>query len=172
MRAAVRIAVAVACGALGGTLLRAQQPPSTTTQPPTTTTSGTGTTTTTGTTGSSEPKTVWTGVYSDAQAKRGADVYTNQCASCHGPDLAGADTAPPLTGSDFNTDWNDLTLNDLFERIHTTMPGDKPGALSRQEVADVMAFILSKDNFPAGEADLSSQAEMLKEIKFVSTKPQ
>jgi mono/diheme cytochrome c family protein len=183
MKAAITIAMVVACGALGGTLLGAQQPPASTTQPPTTTTEPpttqppttqppTTSPTATGTSGSSEPKTVWSGVYSDAQAKRGADVYTNKCASCHGPDLTGVDTAPALSGADFNTNWNDLTLNDLFERIHVSMPGDNPGSLSRQEVADVMAFILSRGNFPPGETDLPTQAEMLKEIKFAAAKPQ
>jgi S-disulfanyl-L-cysteine oxidoreductase SoxD len=166
---ATAITAIVACGALGGSILRAQQPPTSTTtaQPPTTTT-----TTATGTSGSSEPKTIWSGVYSEAQAKRGADVYGNQCASCHGPDLAGLDTAPALSGSDFNADWNDLSVNDLFERIHVSMPADHPGTLSRQDVADVVAFLLSKGNFPAGQTDLPTQAEMLKDIKYVSVKPQ
>jgi mono/diheme cytochrome c family protein len=170
----VTAVVVIACGALGGALLRAQQPPTSTTtaQPPTSTTTAQPPATTTGTSGTSEPKTVWSGVYSDAQAKRGSDIYANQCSSCHGPDLAGLDTAPPLAGADFNTDWNDLTVNDLFERIRVSMPADQPGTLSRQDVADVVAFLLSKGNFPAGQTDLPTQAEMLKDIKYVSAKPQ
>lgn len=116
--------------------------------------------------------TVWNGVYSDAQAKRGADLYTERCASCHAPDLTGLDQAPPLAGSDFNTNWNDLSLNDLFERIRISMPGDNPGTLERQQVADVMAFILSKGSFPAGTTDVPTDAEALKAIKFLATKPQ
>jgi len=115
--------------------------------------------------------TVWNGVYSDAQAQRGSAVYTDRCASCHAPDLTGMDQAPPLSGSDFNTNWNDLSLNDLFERIRVSMPADNPGSLERQQVADVMAFILSKGNFPAGSTDLPADAEALKGIKFLATKP-
>jgi mono/diheme cytochrome c family protein len=115
--------------------------------------------------------TVWSGVYTDAQAKRGADVYGDRCASCHAPDLTGIDQAPPLAGSDFNTNWNDLSMNDLFERIRISMPGDNPGSLDRQQVADVLAFILSKGNFPAGNTELPTQAETLKGIKFLASKP-
>src|SRR6266498_1420422 len=70
-------------------------------------------------------RTTWSGIYSAAQAKRGQAVYEEQCLSCHSPDLKGADQAPPLTGDDFNMDWNDLSVSDLFERVRTTMPGDK-----------------------------------------------
>jgi quinoprotein glucose dehydrogenase len=118
------------------------------------------------------PKTTWSGVYSDAQAKRGEAIYGAQCASCHAPDLTGLDTAPALSGADFNADWNDLSLNDLMERIAATMPADKPGTLSRQEAADVIAFILSKNTFPPGEAELPVQADALKAIKFLTKKPQ
>jgi len=110
-------------------------------------------------------------VYSEAQATRGGALVADKCASCHAPDLSGLDQAPPLTGNDFNTNWNDLSLNDLFERIHISMPADKPGSLSRQEAADIVAFILQKGSFPAGQADLPSEADGLKAIKFVAKKP-
>lgn len=118
------------------------------------------------------PRTTWSGVYTEAQAKRGAELYSANCASCHGPDLGGVDSAPSLAGGEFNTNWNDLSLNDLMERIHATMPADKPGSLERQQIADIMAFILSKGNFPAGTTELPAQGEMLKDIKFLSAKPQ
>jgi mono/diheme cytochrome c family protein len=118
------------------------------------------------------PRTTWSGVYTEAQAKRGAEVYSANCASCHGPDLGGVDSAPSLVGGEFNTNWNDLSLNDLMERIRATMPADKPGSLERQQIADIMAFMLGKANFPAGETELSTQGEVLKDIKFLSAKPQ
>jgi mono/diheme cytochrome c family protein len=114
---------------------------------------------------------VWGGVYTDAQAKRGETVYADKCASCHAPDLTGLDQAPPLTGSDFATNWNDLSINDLFERIRISMPADKPGTLGRQEVADVLSFVLQKNSFPAGAADLAADADTLKAIKFLAKKP-
>jgi quinoprotein glucose dehydrogenase len=118
-----------------------------------------------------QAKTTWDGVYSDEQAKRGEAAYGDSCTSCHGPDLMGIDTAPSLTGPDFNTDWNDLSLNELFERIRTTMPADGPGSLDRQKYTDILAYLLSKDGFPAGQADLSPQTPTLQGIKFLSQKP-
>jgi mono/diheme cytochrome c family protein len=117
------------------------------------------------------PKSTWDGAYTEAQAKRGEAAYSKSCASCHGPDLAGADTAPSLTGAEFNAGWNDLTLDDLFERIRTTMPADGPGSLERQQYADILSFILTKDGFPAGQTELPPQNPALKGIKFIAKKP-
>lgn len=114
---------------------------------------------------------VWDGVYTDAQARRGEAVYTDRCASCHAPDLTGLDQAPPLTGGDFATNWNDLSINDLFERIRISMPADKPGTLTRQEVADVLSFVLQKNTLPAGATELATDADALKAIKFLAKKP-
>jgi len=114
-------------------------------------------------------KSTWDGVYTEAQAKRGEAAYAKTCAGCHGPDLAGADTAPSLTGGEFNSGWGDLTLDDLFDRIKTTMPGDAPGSLTGEQCADILAFLLSKDGFPAGQTELAT-GPALKNIKFVVTK--
>jgi S-disulfanyl-L-cysteine oxidoreductase SoxD len=116
-------------------------------------------------------KTVWEAVYSDAQSKRGETAYSQYCAKCHGPDLMGADVAPPLTGVEFTSGWNDLTVGDLFERLRITMPADKPGSVSAQDNADIVAFMLSKNGFPAGPSDLPPQAEVLKGIKILTQKP-
>ena len=116
-------------------------------------------------------KTLWDAVYSEAQAKRGETAYAQYCAKCHGPDLMGADVAPPLTGVEFMSGWNDLTVGDLFERLRITMPADKPGSVSAQDNADIVAFMLSKNGFPAGAAELPAQAEVLKGIKILTQKP-
>jgi mono/diheme cytochrome c family protein len=116
-------------------------------------------------------KTTWDGVYSEAQGKRGEALYTQKCAGCHGPDLMGADTAPSLTGPEFNAGWNDLSADELAERIRVTMPGDAVGTLTRQETADIMAFIFAKDGFPAGADELPTASEALKEIKILAQKP-
>src|SRR3989442_10485004 len=54
-------------------------------------------------------RSVWDGVYSDEQAKRGAPLYSQYCASCHGPELMGGEMAPALAGGDFSSNWNGLT---------------------------------------------------------------
>jgi len=118
-----------------------------------------------------ESHSVWDGVYTEDQAKRGEAVYRKECAACHGDQLTGGESAPPLAGGAFQANWNGLTLGDLFDRIRKTMPQTKPGSLTRQQNADVLAFMLSFNKFPAGKTELYRQSEMLKEIRFETKKP-
>jgi mono/diheme cytochrome c family protein len=119
----------------------------------------------------SEIRSVWDGVYTEEQAKRGEDLYRKECASCHGDTLVGGGGAAPLTGGTFLSNWNGLALGDLFDRIRKTMPQGSPGKLNRQQDADVLAYLLSFSKFPAGKTELQKQVEFLKEIRFEATKP-
>jgi cytochrome c len=114
---------------------------------------------------------VWDGVYTEEQAKRGGPMYSEFCASCHGPELMGGEMAPPLASGDFLSGWDGLTVGDLFERIRISMPQNAPGSLSGQQNADIMAFVFSANKFPAGQTELSNQAAILKTIKFEAKKP-
>lgn len=116
-------------------------------------------------------KSQWDGVYSTEQAKRGDPLYAEHCAGCHAGDLSGGEIAPALAGGEFSANWNDLTVGDLFERIRISMPQGNPSGLSRAQKADILAFILSKGNYPAGESELPTQTEVLRTIKFVAAKP-
>lgn len=116
-------------------------------------------------------KSQWDGVYTEEQAKRGDPLYAQYCGSCHGPDLAGGEMAPGLTGGEFSANWNDLSLGDLFERIRISMPQNAPGTLSRQQNADILAFILHKANVPAGKTELPTQTEALAATKFLAQNP-
>ncbi len=116
-------------------------------------------------------RSVWDGVYTEEQSKRGEPVYAKECAACHGAELMGGESAPALTGGAFLSNWNGLTLGDLFDRIKKTMPQSAPGKLSRQQNADVLAFMLNRNKFPSGKSELYKQAEMLKDIKFEAEKP-
>jgi S-disulfanyl-L-cysteine oxidoreductase SoxD len=119
----------------------------------------------------SPARSVWDGVYTEEQSKRGDEVYKKECAACHGDSLAGGESAPALTGGAFLANWNGLTLADLFDRIRKTMPQSTPGRLSRQQDADVLAFMLRANKFPVGKSELYKQSEMLREIRFESEKP-
>ena len=124
-----------------------------------------------GTVAAAQDKSQWEGIYTEEQAKRGEQAYSQYCASCHGPDLAGGEMAPGLTGGEFSSNWNDLTIGDLFERMRVSMPQNAPGSLSRQQNADILSYMLFKANVPAGKTELPTQTEVLKGIKFMASKP-
>src|SRR5262245_45606731 len=75
-----------------------------------------------GTINAQTPKSQWEGVYTVEQAQRGEPLYSQYCASCHGADLSGGEMAPALTGGEFASNWNDLSLGELFERMRISMP--------------------------------------------------
>lgn len=106
------------------------------------------------------------GAYTDAQAARGKAQYSAHCASCHGEDLAGADVAPPLSGGSFGGNWKGQTAGALATRIRTTMPLDNPGSLGTATVADVSAYILSKNGYPVGKTELPREVSLLQSIKI------
>src|SRR5215207_3838221 len=101
------------------------------------------------------PKTVLDGVYTVAQAERGAAVYGVQCAACHdGADVNG----PPLTDTPFIDRWREDTLDGVFEFIKTRMPQAKPASLSDAEYLDILAHLLQENSFPAGPRALAMDA--------------
>jgi S-disulfanyl-L-cysteine oxidoreductase SoxD len=113
-----------------------------------------------------QAKTANDGIYTDAQAIRGQGLYGQQCAACHAADLTGSG-APPLAGKDFLSTWNGMSLDDLVEKIVTSMPSGAPGSLSRVQATDLVAFILESNHFPAGSAELDSDPATLKTITIV-----
>jgi mono/diheme cytochrome c family protein len=116
-------------------------------------------------------RTVWDGVYTGEQAKRGEAAFVQACANCHGRTLEGADMTPALTGGAFMSNWDGLTVGDLFDRIRISMPADSPGSLSRQQDADVIAYILQFNQFPAGKEELPREVQVLKQILFKASRP-
>lgn len=115
-------------------------------------------------------RSVWDGVYTQEQAERGRPLYNQHCSSCHADTLMGGEMSPPLVGGEFLSNWNGLTLGDLFERIRTTMPQNKAVKLSREVNSDITAYILSVNKFPAGKTELAHSAEFLKDIRIEAEK--
>src|SRR5580658_2055919 len=106
------------------------------------------------------------GVYSEEQARRGRATYSDHCLECHGRDLTGDVENRPLTGGEFFSNWDGTNMLTLFDRIRITMPGDTPGTLNRQQIADILAFVLQFNGLPAGDAELSTKAEVLQQIRI------
>jgi mono/diheme cytochrome c family protein len=111
-------------------------------------------------------RTVWDGVYSEAQAARGKAVYEAQCAFCHQADLRGQGFAPALVEEVFASRWQDGNLGDLFTIVKVTMPQDKPASLTDQENAAIVAYLLQANRYPAGQQELHPDPAALKEVVF------
>ena len=111
-------------------------------------------------------KSIGDGIYSKAQAERGAKVYSENCGFCHGDDLTGSDVIPAITGADFIGSWKGKTAAELFEKISTTMPATAPGTLTPAQTAETLAHMFAVAKYPAGSAELSAKMDELKEIQI------
>jgi mono/diheme cytochrome c family protein len=114
--------------------------------------------------------TTWDSVFTDAQAKNGESLYKAQCMKCHLASLAGGDDGSPLTGKDFNADFEGATLDQLFDQAYN-MPPDNPKSVPRAQIADIVAYLLAQNHFPAGSTPLTENPDQLKDIKIVFSKP-
>ena len=126
------------------------------------------------------PASVWDAVYSADQSRRGETLYKRDCAPCHGDSLEGnAQTErgqrlermlPPLSGDVFKGNWNGRPLSDLFDKVRKTMPRDEQGKLTAKDTAEILAYLLKFNEFPAGKTDLPADAGALTEIQFEAVK--
>jgi mono/diheme cytochrome c family protein len=117
------------------------------------------------------PRSSWSGIFTSDQAGRGKQLFMDNCAKCHGANLAGDEAAPQLAGPDFLNNWNGENVADLVDRIHTTMPADNPGKLSQASATDVAAFILSSNQMPAGAAELPRDQPIQAQIRIDGLNP-
>ena len=102
-------------------------------------------------------KTVADGVYTDAQAARGAAVYDTACAGCHRADLGGG-TGPALRDQRFARQFAGKDLKTLFTKAATTMPRNAPASLGDNVYLDIVAHLLKENGFPAGAQELTADA--------------
>jgi mono/diheme cytochrome c family protein len=118
--------------------------------------------------GAQEPSgpSIWSGVYTAAQAKRGNDAYQASCSGCHGSDLRSTNgEAVDLTGAAFRAKWSGKTLQERFETIRDTMPLGIANTLGDKTYMDILAFILQFNDVPPGNQELVP--ETAKSIVFV-----
>lgn len=117
------------------------------------------------------PRTIWSGVFTDAQATRGGELYKTHCGYCHRDNLTGGGSeagAPALVGPIFVHRWRDQPVADLFVTIGTTMPQDKPDTLAPQTVADIVSFLLESNGAPAGSTELPATVDALKSVSMAA----
>ena len=113
---------------------------------------------------------VWDGVFTEAQATRGRQVYPGGCGLCHGRRLNGAPddpdmrSTPSLARARFLREWEGRSLATLFAYTRLTMPEDNPGSLTDEEYVDVIAYMLSVSGMPSGDAELPPDSQGLAQI--------
>ena len=118
----------------------------------------------TGGTAAQDGKSSWDGVFTAEQAKRGQETYQQECAQCHLDDLLGDGIAPALIGAPFHFRWSDLSVGDMLVAIRTTMPQGAPASLSPQAYVDIVSYLLSVNDFPAGAMELPTELTELEAI--------
>jgi len=99
---------------------------------------------------------VWDGVYTDAQAAAGQEVFKVKCEACHGEIIAedAEFQGPPLKGEKFFDNWREDHLASLYMKIRSSMPLLQ-ASLSDLEYLVITAYILQENDFPSGRVGLS-----------------
>ena len=116
-------------------------------------------------------KSQWDAIYSEPQARRGQALYVENCVICHAGTLGGTDAAPALAGAAFIGKSKNKPLDELFEFMQIAMPVQSPGGLSRQQNADILAYMLQAGNFPSGPSELIHDRNVLRYIYLVEARP-
>jgi cytochrome c len=126
-------------------------------------------------------RTVWDGVYTADQARRGQTVFNAECSYCHREDLSGgflddgvgrapALAGPRAFGSSFLERWKDLSIGEMVATVASSMPQQKPATLTLQAYVDVVSYLLAKNNLPAGSRELPVDVDELGQI-IVTDRP-
>ena len=139
----MRVAVLLVAMVAGVPAAFAQTPPPASQTPPTTQT----------------PPAIWAGVFSSAQADRGAAVVATHCTRCHGEGRS-------LSGDVFMLHWEGHNLARLLQKLQT-MPPKSEVVLTTQQRIDAMAFLLQQNGFPAGANDLADDTAALANIAIL-----
>ncbi len=92
------------------------------------------------------------------QARRGSGLFRDNCVSCH--------ASSEFTGSSFERRWRNRAVGDIYEFILYSMPDDNPGGLPEQTYADIVAYVLDLNDFPAGDAELPTSMDALMMMKM------
>lgn len=118
---------------------------------------------------------IWSGVYSEAQSKRGQTLYSGACSQCHGPRLNGAaqsdqPPSPAIARAGFLRKWDGKTVAELFTYVRKMMPTDNPGTLDDQQAIDAIAYMFAVSEIPAGGKELPPDPKLLEDI-VIGDKP-
>ena len=105
-----------------------------------------------------EGRSVVDGVFTERQARRGERWFVQMCEQCH--------RTRDFTNAQFHERWAGQSVGDMLQFMQNTMPPENPGALSTERYADVLAYFLAVNNYPAGEDELPADASMVMDIRI------
>ena len=116
-----------------------------------------------------KPVSVWSGVYTAAQDKRGEEIHAAACSMCHGPRLNGAGQpemppSPAIARAGFLRKWAGRNVAALLVYVRHTMPPDAPGTLTDQQCIDAIAHMFAVSGMPAGDRELPLDQNALANI--------
>ena len=112
---------------------------------------------------------IWSGVYTEAQSKRGQTLYSGACSQCHGARLNGAaqsdqPPSPAIARAGFLRKWDGKPVAELFTYVRKMMPTDNPGTLSDQQAIDSLTYMFAVSEIPAGDKELPTDKKVLEGI--------
>jgi mono/diheme cytochrome c family protein len=105
-----------------------------------------------------DPNSTLSGVYTEAQAKRGRYMYLGSCKACHTPESH--------TGAVFAQWWKGKQLSELYGFILERMPKNDPGTLGDEQVADVVAYLLKLNQMPVGKNEIYPSVDSVKKFRI------
>lgn len=97
-------------------------------------------------------------VFTAEQARRGQDVFTSVCSTCHGRN--------EFTGPIFALTWMEEPVANLYEFASTNMPQDAPGSLPPEDYAAVVAYLLQLNGRAPGDRELPADRERLATLRW------
>ena len=103
-------------------------------------------------------RTVWNGVYTDAQAERARATFDSICTRCHTLEPGGSTRGGAVSGDKFWTAFTQKTVGDLLDYVSKNMPNGNGGSLPASTYNDLVALILKANGFPAGTVEVAPES--------------
>src|SRR5437763_2797179 len=104
------------------------------------------------------PRTVWDGVYTDAQAERARGTFESTCSRCHSLTPGPAGQGGPLVGDKFWTANSQKSVGDLLAYMSKNIPNGNGGSLSASPYNDLVALVLKSNGFPTGTTEVTPES--------------
>lgn len=106
------------------------------------------------------PRSTADGVFTNAQAVAGRELWAAACNNCH----------TPHNGIPFKNKWMGRDLAALFVYARNEMPKNDPGSLADEDYVKAIAYLMRVNGMPAGDTPLPTDSASLSRIRFDSTR--